>query len=136
MYTRLYQFAVALFVCLLLVIPAVAAEAPSIISDSAYPNITLAEVQAKSLPNFPVADDHGILFGGIGSDIYRMPNAPAGEFWTLTDRGPNSEVVIDGQTRYTFVVPEYTPTIARVQVANGVVTPSSTSPSPLPVANQ
>ncbi len=123
MYTRLYQFAVAMFICLLLVIPVAAADVPSIISDSAYPNITLAEVQAKSLPNFPIADDHGILFGGIGSDIYRMPNAPAGEFWTLTDRGPNSEVVIDGQTRYTFVVPEYTPTIARVQVANGVVTP-------------
>ena len=45
MYTRLYQFAVAMFICLLLVIPVAAADVPSIISDSAYPNITLAEVQ-------------------------------------------------------------------------------------------
>lgn len=123
MNTRIYQIGIVVLLCMLWVIPAAATDAPSIISDSAYPNIPLAEVQAKSLPNYPIANDHGIFFGGIGSDIYRMPNAPAGEFWAVTDRGPNSEVVVNGQTRYTFVVPEYTPTIARVQIANGVATP-------------
>jgi hypothetical protein len=39
MHARVYQFAVAMFVCLLLVIPVAAADVPSIISDSTYPNI-------------------------------------------------------------------------------------------------
>ena len=41
-----------------------------------------------------VGDDRGVDLGGIGSDIY--PAGRKGEFWTVTDRGPNGQIKVDG----------------------------------------
>ncbi|MFB6815462.1 esterase-like activity of phytase family protein [Streptomyces sp. NPDC056347] len=62
-----------------------------------------------------VLDDRGVKLGGIGSDIY--PAERRGEFWTVTDRGPNGQIKIDGKKRRTFPVPGFNPAIVKVRVA-------------------
>ncbi|WP_416985486.1 esterase-like activity of phytase family protein [Streptomyces sp. T028] len=66
-----------------------------------------------------VDDDRGVDLGGIGSDIY--PAGRKGEFWTVTDRGPNGQIKIDGKKRRTFPVPGFDPAIVRIRVAGDSV---------------
>lgn len=61
-----------------------------------------------------VPDDRGVMLGGIGSDIY--PAGRKGEFWTVTDRGPNGQIKIDGKKRRTFPVPGFDPAIVKIRV--------------------
>ncbi|MEU9201582.1 esterase-like activity of phytase family protein [Streptomyces sp. NPDC048332] len=61
-----------------------------------------------------VGDDRGVMLGGIGSDIY--PAGRRGEFWTVTDRGPNGQIKVDGTKRRTFPVPGFDPAIVKVRV--------------------
>ncbi|MFE7073734.1 esterase-like activity of phytase family protein [Streptomyces sp. NPDC057620] len=62
-----------------------------------------------------VADDRGVDLGGIGSDIY--PAGRKGEFWTVTDRGPNGQIKVDGVKRRTFPVPGFDPAIVKIRVS-------------------
>lgn len=64
-----------------------------------------------------IADDRGIPLGGLGSDLWRSPGDPVGEFWMITDRGPNMDVEVDGDERLTFPVPGFTPTILHVRAS-------------------
>ncbi|WP_425245670.1 esterase-like activity of phytase family protein [Streptomyces sp. NEAU-NA10] len=66
-----------------------------------------------------VADDRGVDLGGIGSDIY--PAGREGEFWTVTDRGPNGQIKVDGAKRRTFPVPGFDPAIVRIRVTGNTV---------------
>ncbi|GAA1367570.1 esterase-like activity of phytase family protein [Streptomyces beijiangensis] len=66
-----------------------------------------------------VGDDRGVKLGGIGSDIY--PAGRAGEFWTVSDRGPNGQIKIDGAKRRTFPVPGFDPVIVRVRAQHGTL---------------
>lgn len=66
-----------------------------------------------------VDDDRGVDLGGIGSDLY--PAGRAGEFWTVTDRGPNGQIKIDGKKRRTFPVPGFDPAIVRIRVTGDTV---------------
>ncbi|MET9446737.1 esterase-like activity of phytase family protein [Streptomyces cinerochromogenes] len=66
-----------------------------------------------------VADDHGVKLGGIGSDIY--PAGRRGEYWTVTDRGPNGQIKVDGKKRRTFPVPGFDPAIVRIRVSGETV---------------
>ncbi|MFF5538595.1 esterase-like activity of phytase family protein [Streptomyces cinerochromogenes] len=66
-----------------------------------------------------VADDHGVQLGGIGSDIY--PAGRKGEYWTVTDRGPNGQIKVDGKKRRTFPVPGFDPAIVRIRVSGETV---------------
>jgi len=77
------------------------------------PELTLTEVQNASLSN-SLTNDRGILLGGC-SDLWRSNDDPHGEFWIVTDRGPNGEVIVDGEKRRTFPVSNFTPLILRVQ---------------------
>ncbi|MFJ9713313.1 esterase-like activity of phytase family protein [Streptomyces sp. NPDC101234] len=61
-----------------------------------------------------VDNDRGIDLGGIGSDIY--PAGRKGEYWTVTDRGPNGQIKVDGKKRRTFPVPGFDPAIVKVRV--------------------
>ncbi|MEV1024335.1 esterase-like activity of phytase family protein [Streptomyces sp. NPDC050264] len=61
-----------------------------------------------------VDDDRGVDLGGIGSDIY--PAGRKGEFWTVTDRGPNGQIKVDGTKRRTFPVPGFDPAIVKIRV--------------------
>ncbi len=66
-----------------------------------------------------VADNRGVDLGGIGSDIY--PTGRKGEFWTVTDRGPNGQIKVDGTKRRTFPVPGFDPAIVRIRVSGKTV---------------
>lgn len=66
-----------------------------------------------------VADDRGVDLGGIGSDLY--PAGRKGEFWTVTDRGPNGQIKVDGTKRRTFPVPGFDPAIVRIRVSGDTV---------------
>lgn len=62
-----------------------------------------------------VDNDRGIDLGGIGSDIY--PAGRKGEYWTVTDRGPNGQIKVDGKKRRTFPVPGFDPAIVKIRVS-------------------
>ncbi|MFJ9821661.1 esterase-like activity of phytase family protein [Streptomyces sp. NPDC101151] len=66
-----------------------------------------------------VDDDHGVDLGGIGSDIY--PAGRKGEYWTVTDRGPNGQIKVDGKKRRTFPVPGFDPSIVKIRVSGNHV---------------
>ncbi|MEU5095102.1 esterase-like activity of phytase family protein [Streptomyces sp. NPDC020996] len=66
-----------------------------------------------------VDDDRGVDLGGIGSDIY--PAGRKGEFWTVTDRGPNGQIKVNGAKRRTFPVPGFDPAIVKIRVSGDTV---------------
>lgn len=105
------------------VAPVMAADGARVVVDAPFVDVKLADAQAQGLPSAPIANDRGILLGGIGSDLYHMPGASSSEYWAVTDRGPNSEVEVNGEVRYTSLTPEFTPTIVQLSIANGVATP-------------
>lgn len=76
-------------------------------------DVPLAGFSNGLLPG-SVSDDRGVKLGGIGSDIY--PAGREGEFWTVTDRGPNGQIKIDGKKRRTFPVPGFDPAIVKIRV--------------------
>ncbi|MER7722499.1 esterase-like activity of phytase family protein [Streptomyces sp. NPDC096323] len=77
-------------------------------------DVPLAGFSNGLLPG-TVDDDRGVMLGGIGSDIY--PAGRKGEFWTVTDRGPNGQIKVDGTKRRTFPVPGFDPAIVKVRVS-------------------
>ena len=92
-----------------------------IVSVSVLPEIPLSQYQDQLLPEYPIAEDHGFLLGGIGSDLFHVPGAPADEFWMVTDRGPNVDFDAGDETRLTFPVPDFTPTIFHVRTSGGAI---------------
>lgn len=77
-------------------------------------DVPLAGFSNGLLPG-SVGDDRGVMLGGIGSDIY--PAGREGEFWTVTDRGPNGQIKVDGTKRRTFPVPGFDPAIVKVRMS-------------------
>ena len=77
-------------------------------------DIPLGPFSNRLLPG-TVRDDRGVDLGGIGSDIF--PAGRKGEFWTVTDRGPNGQIKVDGKKRRTFPVPGFNPAIVKVRVS-------------------
>ncbi|NBE50572.1 esterase-like activity of phytase family protein [Streptomyces boluensis] len=92
--------------------------APEVTGAATLPDLPLAEFSNGLLPG-TVADDRGVDLGGIGSDLY--PAGREGEFWTVTDRGPNGQIKVDGGKRRTFPVPGFDPAIVRVKVSGDSV---------------
>ncbi|WP_409235410.1 esterase-like activity of phytase family protein [Streptomyces sp. PA5.6] len=76
-------------------------------------DIPLGTFSNKLMPG-TVKDDRGVDLGGIGSDLY--PTGRKGEFWAVTDRGPNGQIKIDGKKRRTFPVPGFDPAIVKIRV--------------------
>ncbi|TDC21616.1 esterase-like activity of phytase family protein [Kribbella albertanoniae] len=85
---------------------------PKVIGTATLPDLGLGAFSNALIRN-SVGDDRGIDLGGIGSDIY--PADRPGEFWTVTDRGPNGQIKIDGANRRTFPVPGFDPAIVKVK---------------------
>ncbi|MFJ7071381.1 esterase-like activity of phytase family protein [Streptomyces sp. NPDC098781] len=81
-------------------------------------DVPLAAFSNALLPG-TVGDDRGVDLGGIGSDIY--PAGRKGEFWTVTDRGPNGQIKVDGSKRRTFPVPGFDPAIVKIRVTGSTV---------------
>lgn len=101
-----------------LVAAGTAAAAPSgdarVIRTATLGEIPLGAFSNALLPG-GVDDDHGVDLGGIGSDIY--PAGRKGEYWTVTDRGPNGQIKVDGKKRRTFPVPGFDPAIVKIRVS-------------------
>ncbi|MGW0881521.1 esterase-like activity of phytase family protein [Streptomyces sp. NPDC002671] len=105
-----------------LVVAGTAAAAPSedarVVRTATLGDIPLGAFSNALLPG-SVDDDHGIDLGGIGSDIY--PAGRKGEYWTVTDRGPNGQIKVDGKKRRTFPVPGFDPAIVKIRVCGDSV---------------
>jgi hypothetical protein len=86
---------------------------PHVINTATLPAIPLSSFSNALLPG-TVANGRGINLGGVGSDLY--PAERPGEFWTVTDRGPNGQIKVDGVNRRTFPVPGFDPAILKVKV--------------------
>lgn len=106
---------VAAAVSLLAAGPALAA--PSTPAPATLPGVALKDFQNRYLPG-SIDDDHGVKLGGIGSGVY-----PAGgnTYWMVTDRGPNGQPKINGETRRTFPVPGFDPTIVKARADGGTL---------------
>lgn len=92
---------------------------PKVTSDVTLPAPALADFEQGL-----VQDDRGVKLGGVGSGLY--PAGRRGEYWMVTDRGPNGEPKVNGEKRRTFPVPEFAPAIVRVAVRHGVATVAQT----------
>ncbi|MFI0710269.1 esterase-like activity of phytase family protein [Streptomyces inhibens] len=93
---------------------------PAVVTGSArLPAIPLGEFSNELLPG-SVGNDRGVKLGGIGSDLF--PAGRAGEFWTVTDRGPNGQIKVDGSKRRTFPVPGFDPALVKIKVRGDRVT--------------
>ncbi|MFI6827849.1 esterase-like activity of phytase family protein [Kribbella sp. NPDC050241] len=86
---------------------------PRVTGTATLPDMSLSTFSNGLLPH-TVSNDRGVDLGGIGSDIY--PADRPGEFWTVTDRGPNGQIKIDDVNRRTFPVPGFDPAIVKVKV--------------------
>jgi len=85
-----------------------------------FPDTPIKDFQNKRFPG-SIANDHKVLLGSVGSDLWHGSNDPRDEFWMLTDRGPNGEIQVDGKNRRTFWVPEFNPTILRVKIEDHTI---------------
>lgn len=93
-------------------------KSPRITSTATLGDVPLGTFSNSLLPG-TVSDDRGVDLGGIGSDIY--PAGRKGEFWTVTDRGPNGQIKVDGKKRRTFPVPGFDPAIVKIRVSGDTV---------------
>ena len=59
-----------------------------------------------------------VRLGGL-SDLWRSHADPAGEFWTLTDRGPNGTVVTPDGKRRTLLEPDFVPVLVHLRLQGG-----------------
>jgi hypothetical protein len=80
-----------------------------------FPEMPIKQFQNANFPG-SVVNDRKVLLGSVGSDLWRSASDAPGEFWMVTDRGPNGQVRVDGKNRRTFWVPEFNPAILRVKV--------------------
>ncbi|QOV39987.1 esterase-like activity of phytase family protein [Streptomyces ferrugineus] len=94
------------------------ADEAHVVRTATLDDIPLAAFSNALLPG-SVADDRGVDLGGIGSDLY--PAGRRGEFWTVTDRGPNGQIKVDGKKRRTFPVPGFDPAIVKIRVTGSAV---------------
>ncbi len=84
------------------------------------PEIPIKTFQNSALPG-SIGNDRKILLGSLGSDLWRAPTDAPGEFWMITDRGPNGQVNVDGNNRRTFWIPEFNPAIVKVKLEGSEV---------------
>ncbi|MFC9337741.1 esterase-like activity of phytase family protein [Streptomyces sp. NPDC057020] len=96
--------------------PARHGSAARVVSTSTLPDIPLAAFSNRLLPG-RVDDDRDVDLGGIGSDLY--PAERRGEYWTVTDRGPNGQIAVGKDKRRTFPVPGFDPAIVKVRATGG-----------------
>ena len=114
-----------IFIANLFVIASVGAAAPStaqnkLVSSHTFPDLPIKEFQNHHLKD-SVANDRKVLLGSIGSDLWHGATDPRDEFWMITDRGPNGQVVVEGKNRRTFWVPEFNPTILKVKTEGNAI---------------
>ena len=107
-------------VVLALLIPQQIEAQSRIIGTFTFPDVPIKSFQDRFFPG-SVSNDRNVLLGSVGSDLWRGPNDGPGEFWMLTDRGPNGQIKVDGKSRRTFWVPEFDPVILKVKVESSAI---------------
>lgn len=58
---------------------------------------------------------------GVGSSLIHLPGDPDHVFYSTADRGPNGQIDVDGETRRTFPLQSYTPTIYKLELKDGKI---------------
>jgi len=58
---------------------------------------------------------------GMGSGLCHIPGDGANIFYSITDRGPNGLVTVDGVKRRTFPVVDFIPSIFKIKIENGEI---------------
>lgn len=89
-----------------------------VVARYSFADVPLTTAQNAVLPG-TITNDRKIALGGFGSDLWHDPTDGPNDFWMVTDRGPNGQILVDKENRRTFPVPEFDPTIVRVHVENG-----------------
>lgn len=86
------------------------------------PDIRLGPYVESTL-GLPVAsvNDNGIKLGGVGSGLWRDQSDDPKVFWLVTDRGANPQITVGKESRRTFPVPEFAPTILKVKLVDGTI---------------
>jgi hypothetical protein len=118
-----------IFIANLFVIASVGAAAPSmaqnkLVSSHTFPDLPIKEFQNHHLKGSvkgSVANDRKVLLGSVGSDLWHGATDSRDEFWMITDRGPNGQIVVEGRNRRTFWVPEFNPMILRVKTEGNTI---------------
>jgi len=87
---------------------------PVVSTVATLPTIDLKTFQNAHLPG-SITNDRGVRLGSIGSGLFR---AGPDTYWTVTDRGPTSDV----DDKKAFVVPRFTPTLVQVKIDGSAVT--------------
>jgi hypothetical protein len=117
------KFILASLAAVALVVPQAvfAAEAPVLVSTAVVPDVALKLASNAAIAD-SVANDQGVLLGGLGSDLYHIPGDAADIFYAITDRGPNNDTVQPDKSAGTgFVVPTFSPLILKVQISGSEV---------------
>lgn len=104
-----------------------ARKAATVVATHVLPDLSLGAIQNARWPG-SLANERKVLLGSVGSDLWRSATDPVGEFWMLTDRGPNGLLKIDGESRRTFLAPEFDPAILRVKLDGGALRVLETIP--------
>jgi len=68
----------------------------------------------------PPALGNGINMGGF-SALTHLPDDPANVFYTMTDRGPNGSVKVNGVSQTAFPLPTFSPTILKIEVVGDAI---------------
>jgi hypothetical protein len=118
--TSRFMMILIYLVPLALLIPRQIEAQNKIIGAYTFPDIPIKEFQNGLIPG-SVVNDHRILLGAIGSDLWHGPNDAPGEFWMISDRGPNGQIKVDGKNRRTFWVPEFDPVILRIKTEGNAI---------------
>jgi len=105
---------------LVLIIPRQIQAQDKIIGAYTFPDIPVKTFQNNLLPG-SVSNDHHIFLGAVGSDLWHSSSDAPGEFWMISDRGPNGQVKVDGKNRRTFWVPEFNPIILKVKTESNTI---------------
>ena len=117
------RFILASLAAVALVVPQAvfAADAPVLISTAVVPDVALKLASNAAIAD-SVANDQGVLLGGLGSDLYHIPGDAADIFYAITDRGPNNDTVQPDKSAGTgFVVPTFSPLILKIQISGSEV---------------
>ena len=117
------KFILASLAAVALVVPQAvfAADAPVLVSTAVLPDITLKSASNTAIAD-SVANDQGVLLGGLGSDLYHIPGDAADIFYAISDRGPNNDTVQPDKSAGTgFVVPTFSPLILKIQISGSQV---------------
>lgn len=94
---------------------------PELVEIAKFDAVALKEASNKALAG-SVADDFGVQLGGMGSDMFRTPGAKSGEYWVVTDRGPNVDTTLPtGGGATGFMVPSFSPLIMSIKVEGAKV---------------